>query len=220
MSGAPFTPPIDKGDKLKEEIIFELVKRRYDFELQRANNLDTKAGNLIGYITIVTGLLVGLGTFDLLNKLSRPEYFITYFSGIASLIFSMISSLIAVRVIKYNIEPKVYDLNRFLKNIDSTDWKYVTIIRQSIRPFIDAIVYAKEISNKKAAYITASWIGLVVGLVLIILYTGIFVASNYRPDPGINEEANSSAIPDLHSSSGVREITRHTPNSFAIFLRW
>jgi hypothetical protein len=181
----------NEENRLKAEAIFDLVKRRYDFELQRTNDLDSKAGSLIGYVTIVTGLLIGLGTFDLLNKLSRPEYFIPYFSGITSLVFSMIASLVAVRVIKYNIEPKLYDLERFLDNIDNADWKYVTIIRQSIRPFIDAVTNTKTINNSKAFWITAGWISLVIGLILMISYSAIFVASNYKQGNGNNTETES-----------------------------
>lgn len=75
----------------KEELLLDIVKRRYDAELQRTKDLDTKAGNLIGYVTIVTGLIVGLGTFSILEKLSFPQYYIPYLLGVGALLFSIIT---------------------------------------------------------------------------------------------------------------------------------
>ena len=153
----------------------------------------------------MTGLLIGLGTFDLFGKLSKPEYFIPYFGGISSLIFSMVASLIAVRIIKYNIEPKIQDLERFFDNLDSEYFKYVTIIRQSIRPFIDAIIDIKKINNRKVTWITASWIALVIGLVLIIIYTAIFVTTNYKQDSESKTEITPSAQTILKLFPGVEK---------------
>ena len=52
----------------EEEFILELAKKRYDNALSRWASLDNKASNLIGYVTIVTGLLIGIGTLDSLKK--------------------------------------------------------------------------------------------------------------------------------------------------------
>ena len=54
---------------------FKLVKRLYDEGFKTKRVLDDKGSNLIGYITIVTGLLIGLGTFSIFDKLSLPQYY-------------------------------------------------------------------------------------------------------------------------------------------------
>jgi hypothetical protein len=52
------------GDGIKkQEFLLELLKRYYNDESERRKGLDDKAGKLIGYATIVTGLIIGLGTF-------------------------------------------------------------------------------------------------------------------------------------------------------------
>ena len=67
-------------------------KRRYDEELARGKSLDGKASNLIGYVSIVTGLRVGLGAFSNLEKLAAPEYYIPYLLGVSALLGSIIAS--------------------------------------------------------------------------------------------------------------------------------
>jgi hypothetical protein len=81
-SRLPSKPVLSEDEKDKHDIVFDLMQKRFDYEMQRISDLDDKAGNLIGYTTIVTGLIVGLGTFDILDKLSRPEFYIPYFGGI------------------------------------------------------------------------------------------------------------------------------------------
>ena len=77
----------------KRKLLLDLVRKRYDIELQSSKDLDNKAGNLIGYVTIVTSIIVGLGASSILGKLSEPVYSIPYLVGIASLLFSIILSL-------------------------------------------------------------------------------------------------------------------------------
>ena len=64
--------------KKKDELIFEILKRRYDSAIQRRHFLDDKASNLIGYITIITGIIIiiGLGTFGILEKITNEVVYI------------------------------------------------------------------------------------------------------------------------------------------------
>lgn len=40
----------DKNDDIKrDEFIFELIRKRMDNEIERSNNLDNKANNIIGF---------------------------------------------------------------------------------------------------------------------------------------------------------------------------
>jgi hypothetical protein len=44
-----------KSAEDKDDLIFELIKRRYDSISQNVNALDTKAASLIGFVSIVVG---------------------------------------------------------------------------------------------------------------------------------------------------------------------
>jgi hypothetical protein len=112
----------------KEELLLDLVRKRYDLELQASRDLDSKAGNLIGYITIVTALIVGLGTFSILDKLSEPKYFIPYFVGIAALLFSIIISLFAIKTRKFYSSPAITDLSDYYNDINMN---YKSVITQA-----------------------------------------------------------------------------------------
>ena len=49
-------------------------------EFQILKDYDTKAGTLVGYVTLMIGLVVGLGTFTLLDKLTKLEYIVPFFA--------------------------------------------------------------------------------------------------------------------------------------------
>jgi len=98
-------PSTNDEARRKDELVFSLIAKQYDDQLQRKRDLDGKAGSLIGYVTIVTGLLIGLGTFAILGSLSKPQFYFPYFIGIASLIVSIVFSLLAVRIRKWSAVP-------------------------------------------------------------------------------------------------------------------
>jgi hypothetical protein len=43
----------------RDDLIFDLIKRRFDAERDTSNNLDSKASSLIGFVSIVVGLVLG-----------------------------------------------------------------------------------------------------------------------------------------------------------------
>ena len=159
--------PAENDAVKKDEIIHELVKRIADYEFDIKQILDDKGSNLIGYVTIVTGLLIGLGTFDIFDKLSRPEYFIPYFVGIALLIATIIFSMLSVRVREYRYVPVMEDLRRVM---DDDQWTSRTVIRQFNTNAMDAVEEYHASNERKATWITFSWGCLVSGLILITLY--------------------------------------------------
>ena len=46
----------------RDELIFDLIKRRFDGEIDRANKLDSKAGSMVGFVSVVVGLTLGGGS--------------------------------------------------------------------------------------------------------------------------------------------------------------
>lgn len=171
----------------KEKQLFELIKRRYDLELQRARDFDSKAGNLIGYVTIITGLLLGIGTFDILDKTTKPEYYLPYFIGIGLLLLSMCSSLTVLKLKKYNIEPNIIDLKNYVNNIDdNTNFDTWTIIVRSLTAMQKAIIKVTNNNSNKAFKLKISWYLLVAGIALILIYLGIYVFEKNASNSGDN----------------------------------
>ena len=91
-------------------MIFELIKRRYDSEWNRVKDLESKANNLIGFVSIIVGLLLGSGTFKLSAALLYSLVSIPYFLGVGILLVSIEFALGAVRVRRYGALPDVRDL--------------------------------------------------------------------------------------------------------------
>jgi hypothetical protein len=159
--------PIPDDGVKKDEIIYELVKRLYDNESDIKKILDDKGSNLIGYITIVTGLLIGLGTFDIFDRLTLPQFYIPYFTGIALFLASIIFSMLTVRVKEYVFVPTVEDLRNTLNN---EDWTHRTVMRQFITGALNAIELNHLKNERKASWVTFSWGCLISGLVLVTIY--------------------------------------------------
>jgi hypothetical protein len=157
-------------DTKKDEIIFELVKKSYDEIFDTKKVLDDKGGNLIGYTTIVTGLLVGLGAFNISDKLSLPQYYLPYFVGIGLLLGTIVFSMLSVRVKGYSSVPTTSDLR---KALEDDRWKYRTVIRQYNVAAMEAIETNYIMNQRKALWIRFSWSCLVGGLIAITIYVSI-----------------------------------------------
>jgi|SoiMethySBSTD1v2_1073268.scaffolds.fasta_scaffold2381454_1 hypothetical protein len=82
----------------RDELIFDLIKRRFDGEIDRANKLDSKAGSMVGFVSVVVGLTLGGGSalsggelFGDLSLLSNPyatyAYSLSHFSTLQGLPF-------------------------------------------------------------------------------------------------------------------------------------
>lgn len=166
--------------------------------MQSAKDLDGKAGNLIGYVTIVTGLIIGLGTFSILEKLSQPQYYVPYFIGIAALLASIIISLLAIRIRSWYSTPVIEDLEDYLKD-NNMDYKSVVI--QVALPMIYALKQNFTINQCKARLIYWSWMCLVIGIALLVIYAGIFIyTSIYTPEKTkieITLNGNSTTIKQI-----------------------
>jgi hypothetical protein len=97
-------------DKDRDQLIFDLIKRRYDSELEINNSFDTKASSLVGFVSILIGLLFVNGTFELSVITSNPILSTSYFLGTSLLVGSIIFSLLAFRIRRFIIVPDVSQL--------------------------------------------------------------------------------------------------------------
>lgn len=158
----------------KNRLLLDLMIRRYDGEMARASDLDSKAGNLIGYVTIATGLLVGVGTFSISEKLTVLQYVIPFFFGLVFLMISIIMSLFSIRIKTYYFSPSINKLEDFLidKKMDS-----ISVIIQTFRILAEAVDYNFNNNEEKAELISISWIFLILGIGAFIVYVGIYTIS-------------------------------------------
>lgn len=205
-----------KDENKKSEILLDYVKRRYDGERQRTTDLDSKAGGLIGYVTIVTGLLVGLGTFSLLEKLSTPHWYIPYFLGIGSLLLAILMSLAAVKTRVFYSTPAIEDLERYYQE---EDYMYQRIANHIIPTMLKATEDNARCNNSKAGFVLKSWICLVIGICGIVVYAGVVIGTNdtEKTEFNLTIEGNSTAIRETIERSLqpiVDEATKKIGNDF------
>ena len=155
--------------------------------------MDSKAGSLIGYVTIVTGLIVGLGTFSILDKLSLPLYYIPYFVGIAALLLSIILSLFAIKVRPWEVSPPVEKLEDYYKDSKRV---YKSVVVTVLFHISQAVKVNLDSNQSKATRISLSWICLVIGIGSMVIYAGIIVATagSNKTETKITIDGNSTVI--------------------------
>ncbi|HZD35823.1 MAG TPA: hypothetical protein VE130_11525 [Nitrososphaeraceae archaeon] len=165
----------------RDELIFELIKKRYDNEWQRITNLDNKASNLVGYVSLVAGLLLGSATFTLSSSLvCKPILSSAYFIGIAVLLSSIVSALLASRVRKWPNVPNVQVL------LDSyTTLPYDEVLKSNAATMASAIEKIELQNNRKASLINWSWYFLISGLTLVLSFVILYTL--YGAEPCLNE---------------------------------
>ena len=169
---SPGTPnSYTQNEKENENKLFDLAEKRYNFELQRIKDLDSKAGNLVGYVGIVTSLIIGLGTFNLLGKLSTPGYYALYFGGIIALASSIFFSVWAIKVRKFRFNPQRSDIMHFYNN---PSIEYRILLRTNIFEMSKAFYENWETNNKKGMWILISLICFIAGILLLLSYAGVY----------------------------------------------
>jgi hypothetical protein len=156
----------------RNELLLDIFKRRYDEELERGKSLDGKASNLIGYVTIVSGIIIGLGTFSILEKLAAVQYYIPYLLGIAALLGSIVASLFAVKITQYHYSPGDEALLEYYTTDNQPT--YDSVATSVLYYLMDAAKKNSVINERKALKIKVSWISLVIGIGSLIVYGGIF----------------------------------------------
>lgn len=176
---------VDKdSDEFKRgEIAFELIKRNYDAEMARVNDLDGKAGTQIGFISVVLSLLIGVGTFQLLEKLTLPQFFLPYLIGIGLLLLSFLSSLFAIKIRDWTWAPKTQTV--FDGGFKSENGAWFVMLMAS-KAMVIAVEDMKKKNNDKASKISMSWQFLIGGLGAIIVYVLVVALSGIDADTVIN----------------------------------
>ncbi len=157
-------------DAERDKLIFDLVTRRLDSEWQRINDLDTKATNLIGFISVVVGLLLGAGTFKLSTLSQNTPLSVVYFIGVGLLLVSIGLALGGFKVRKWHDVPNT----RYL--IDNyTSLPYDEVLKRNAGEMANVVTEMEITNNKKARLINTSWYLLISGLSVVFIFIILFI---------------------------------------------
>jgi hypothetical protein len=163
------------------DTILDLTRGRYNSELERINDLDGKANNMTGYVSVVIGLLIGTGTFGVLGKITAFVYYVPYLIGIVLLAVSFLFSLSAIAIREYDFVPNVEVLR---DNYSNKSDKFVK--RKVIATMVTAVNTMKQQNDDKANKITFSWGFLIAGLGAVIIFVFILALSGNIMCPSTN----------------------------------
>jgi hypothetical protein len=194
---------ITKSMQDRDDLIFDLIKRRYDDVLKDINALDTKSASLIGFVSVVAGLIIGGGTFDISAIAKSYILYIPYFLSIGFLIASILFGLKAFRQRNYPVAPNVEVL---LKRYTKRDILYSDVLRTSSTAMVEAINIIEKSNRKKADDINRSWVLLILGLGIVLVFLMIFIFSATsldNHDGGNKTEGNIT----YRSESGNKNIS-------------
>jgi hypothetical protein len=155
------------SDRDRDELIFDLIKRRVETELSRTNNLDSKAGSIVGFVSILAGLLLGGGSLVSGGDINNSNLDFTdiksvlYFFGVALLLVSIGLSLFALRVRKWIAVPNVTTLiERY------TELSYEEVLKRNAGEMAKSVTDSEKQNNVKGRYLEYSWMLLIVGLII------------------------------------------------------
>lgn len=164
-------------DSERDVLIFELIKRRLDNEWRRINDLDSKANNLVGFVSVVVSLLLGVATFELSASLAcKIHLSILYFMGIGFLITSIILALSGSKIRRWSDVPDVQYLIR-----EYTKRPYEEVLKRNAGEMANAVMQIEKQNNRKAKLINGSWYLLIIGLTIVLLFIIVFTLSGAAP---------------------------------------
>lgn len=151
----------------RDEFIFELIRTRMDNEFERSDNLDNKANNIIGFTSLIVGILVGIGTLDTFK--TELHYSFIYLIGIGILLTSILFSLWAFKIRKWIMVPQVQTLLAKYTNVE-----YEEVLRRNAGEMAKAVMISEKNNYKKAKFLTLSWYFLISGLSILFIFIIVF----------------------------------------------
>jgi hypothetical protein len=115
---------IEEDNLKRDTLLFDLIKRRYDAEWDRIAGLDSKANNFIGFVSVVTGLLLGSSTFTFSKLLSYPSLTVLYFFGTGLLLVSIGFALSAIKIRRWHAVPETTTTKLKIDELKMLVYKY------------------------------------------------------------------------------------------------
>jgi hypothetical protein len=177
----------------RHELFFNLASTRYKHEVERRGALDTKASSMIGYVTIVTGIMVGVGSFNIISALDTGLRYLSYFLGIGALVVSILASMLALRIRDWITVPE----EPWLETIwDDPTNDYRDVLKGVGTKMLRASHENGRTNDKKSRFIKWSWYFLVGGIAWLVIFVGIFAATGgfeiKRQEPNPSDYSSNS----------------------------
>lgn len=169
MSNVPNYP----GQK-RDELLYESFKRKYDEEIATTTKLDDKANNLIGFTSIVVGLLMTEGTFKISGLLKNAHLegmLIFYLVSVGVLLSSIGTGLYAFKVRKWKNAPRLSNLTDIYAN-DSYEQALANINYE----LAESTKKNSDNNLKKSQSLKISWYLLFTGLAMIFIFIVILAS--------------------------------------------
>lgn len=154
-----------KEEKERDDLIFDLIRARYETEQEAITNLDNKAGNLIGLTGVVVGFLLGTSAIQISSLLMNPALSIVYFIGVGVLLLSIFWALYSVKIRKWSVVPDVRTLIQ-----KYTTLPYSVVLRRNAGELVKAVEKAEQQNKEKARLINLSWTFLIAGLSIVFIF--------------------------------------------------
>jgi hypothetical protein len=163
----------------RNDMILEFIKRRYDGEMEKITSSDSKASNLIGFVSVVIGLVVGGGAFKISVIAAQIYLWPFYFGGVVLLLLSIFFGLRSFIIRNWKVAPEVQALLDILMDTTTpyTEQQYGIILKASAKAMVEATTHTELKNKAKADYIYSSWRFLIIGLVLMGIFLAIFAFS-------------------------------------------
>lgn len=162
---------MNESEGERDKLIFELIRERFDQEWSRIGELDDKAANIIGFVGIIAGFLLGIESLILVQTPTLNALLvILYLLGIGFLMVSMILGLMAYRVRRWEVVPNVRVLIE-----EYTTKTHTEVLRRVAGETSLVVQQIKDQSNEKAGLIRRAWAFLILGLTTVLIYTATLI---------------------------------------------
>lgn len=166
--------------KIRDQLIFDLITRRFEIEINRRIGLDQKASSLIGFEGIIVGIFsAGTGLLFPQNSDSGPPFTFILFAliGLGILGVSLLLSLYAFRLREWQSPP---DTEYLLREYTKKTW--IETLRANAVELSKALVHNTAINDNKAKYVKASWSLLVIGITdfLIFMFNAVISGASVK----------------------------------------
>ena len=160
----------------RDDMILDLIRGRYDSEQEKLTNLDGKASNLIGFVSVVVGLIVGGGAFKLSIIAGTFYLWLPYFGGVVLLLASIFFGLKAFAIRNWLVAPDVNALFPILADTNNS-YSYDTVLKATAGAMVTALSDTESKNKNKSDHIDHSWWLLIFGLIAVGIFLGIFAFS-------------------------------------------
>ncbi len=160
----------------RDLLIFNLIQRRLDGEWQRLRDLDSKASNMIGFVSVAVSLLLGTGTISFMNVGTLdPNLASFFFVGTGLLIGSIILGMVGYKVREWTDVPDVRHLIDEYK-----DKPYGKVLQKNAGTMAKVVEELEDKLNDKARFIDIAWYLLIAGLILVFIFVIIVLTSGVQ----------------------------------------